>query len=386
MANSIINETSSSLVWPEHNRVVSERLHQLYNTGQLVDVAIMAGHNQVFAHRAILAAASPVFLTELQRNTGPYVQIQLDALVEGITGQEMHALIEFIYCGEVCVSQHRLSSFLNIARQFQLVGFHEATQRAIVAPPRSALHVLTLPDPAALSTPALLAPDLQNFLPQLPITMPTFPIADPQQSIPPQLLEQDLVSQEDQFIGSNFVPPESSVANDAALAPHVKYRHQQSEEHFKYCEQFKSDNYNLQNLTGSFTNATFSDLCSTDPDLGLLFLGGDNRSLNPPFRQVCPEATFNGSIPQEDYSQGNVKLPPSGLLNEGSVEVTCLPNHQGFVPVNSNVNVVDWTLLANGGIPGAEVMHSTPHGSHMQQYQSKSFYDVRLCVILQNII
>ena len=375
-----MNEVSSSLVWPEHNRVVSERLHELFNNGQLVDVAVTCGHTQLFAHRAVLAAASPVFLTQLQHNPGPYVQIQLDALLEGCTVQEMHNLLEFIYSGEVCVSQHRLTVFLNIARQLQLVGFHEGSlhnncnsihntqsPRTVIVPSRPPLHVLALPEPPPLPTPALSATELQTFLPQLPITIPTFPITETQSTIPSQHLESDIVSQEDPYMGNNFVP-DNSLSGVTALG---KYYHQEnSEAPIKYCEKFKSDNCNVRNLSGSLTNATFSDLCSADPDLGLI-LFGDNRSLNSTLRhvftdtsEICPSTCQENSYPK-DYSQGNLKMLPSEVNEESECA-------QGTVISDQLQGLsMDWSVLTNGTFPVAESLHSGTQTNYVQQYQSE---------------
>ncbi|KAF2351065.1 BTB/POZ domain, partial [Trinorchestia longiramus] len=387
MANTMLNEGTSSLVWPEHGRLVKERLQELYNSGQLVDVVLAVGHYQISAHQAVLAAASPVLLAHLLRCTGPHVQLQLDSLTEGCTSQDMHALLDFIYCGEACVPQYRLSAFLNIARQLQLVGFQETSihsstnntlrncsnvisQRTIPAP-RPSLLVRTLSDQPSLAT-----AEFQNLIPQFPLPMPPTFIPEASQpipatpQIPSQLLECDLMNQEDFYFNSNLLSD-----NSGSPLHTSKYRQVHRDEPVKFGEPIKVDHLNRRNYSGSLSNTTFSDLCAADPDLSMLFLG-DGRSLNPSLRPIFNDssdaslATQDPAFPK-DYSQSTLKLAPNSCNtqpNMSSSEII-VDQQQGLAPPISSA------VVANVCSSAVALTHQPSESlpSHSQQENNQPF-------------
>ena len=379
MCAAMMADASKSLIWPDHCRLINERLHQLYIGGELVDVALIAGHYQVFAHRAILAAASPVFLSQLQVLATPPVQIHLDSLVEGCSGQEVNSLLEFIYCGKVSVPQQRLSIFFNLARHLQLIGFQEpqlhsacmgaASQRSVCYNasqrcPGGSTRPLHLAIAEPLQTSALPNGDLQNFLPQIPLPLTsTFPITESQtpHSLP-QLVDNNINMQQNTYM--NSVIQDNCSNPSTVVSMHGKYHGQDFVDNPLKCgEHFKLNNCPMRNLSGSLSNATFSDLCSAEADMNL-FLHSDNRPVNSNIRQAFPEVCSNDSTYQNsnlprDYSQPNLRVISHGLFESEANQNVTSTESQPMMALNAE-NPVDWTNFVNNSqsIPASDSMHT----------------------------
>ena len=82
---------------------------------------------QVEAHKVILATSSPFFLNLLSRNTHAHPLV----FMRGLKFNDLMAIIDFVYLGEVKVSSENLDSFLCIAKELKLEGLaDEATVEA----------------------------------------------------------------------------------------------------------------------------------------------------------------------------------------------------------------------------------------------------------------
>ncbi|XP_018008827.1 uncharacterized protein LOC108666458 [Hyalella azteca] len=357
MANCMLSESSSSIVCSEHGQLFGERLQALYNSGQLVDVIVIAGRYQVSAHRTVLAAASPVLLAHLQHySNAHFQQLQLDTITEGCTSEDLHALLDFIYCGKATIPQYRLSEFLRIAKQLQLVGVHEASilsslnsnirngcnvipQRTI--PAQRPLHVRSLSDQPPLAT-AEFQSLITQFPMPVPMPMPSNFIPDPSSSIPPASqipLDSEITTQEDFHINNNLLQDNSGQALHSS-----KYRQSLRDEPVKFGESIKVDHMNWRSLPCSLSTTTFSDLCTADPDLSMLILG-DGRSLNPSLRPVFADSndgllsSQDASFPK-DYSQSTLKLVPNSLCNAELGMPSCemfSEQQQGLTPISCAV-------------------------------------------------
>ena len=69
------------------------------------------------AHRVVLAACSPFFSSVLS-GLGSWQQPVL--VLKDTSYQQMAAILEFCYHGEVSVDSHRLQGFLEVARSLQI--------------------------------------------------------------------------------------------------------------------------------------------------------------------------------------------------------------------------------------------------------------------------
>ena len=101
------------------------RLQKLCKDGKEVD-----------AHKVVLASTSPFFLELFQRNKHPHPLV----FMKGIKGEDLLAMVEFLYIGEVNVGQENLDTFLALAEELKLKGLDgsesegENTKYKIVSP------------------------------------------------------------------------------------------------------------------------------------------------------------------------------------------------------------------------------------------------------------
>ena len=82
-----------------------------------VTLACEDGH-QVNAHKVILAAVSPYFQNILKKNQQPHPLIYMRAL----KSEDLAAIVDFLFQGEVNIFWQNLDSFLAIAAELQLKG------------------------------------------------------------------------------------------------------------------------------------------------------------------------------------------------------------------------------------------------------------------------
>ena len=78
---------------------------------------LVAG-GEVEAHKVILASSSPFFQNILRRSKHPHPMIYM----RGLKGDDLSAIVNFLFCGEANVFQENLDSFLAIAEELQLKG------------------------------------------------------------------------------------------------------------------------------------------------------------------------------------------------------------------------------------------------------------------------
>lgn len=110
----------------EHKENLVLSLHQLYTCNMFVDMCIVCHGSEVFAHKAVIAAASPLLRERINEFGNCHARINLEHEVDGINinVEDIKYLIEFIYKGEVSVPEARLSLFLEVGNHFQVLGLY----------------------------------------------------------------------------------------------------------------------------------------------------------------------------------------------------------------------------------------------------------------------
>ena len=73
---------------------------------------------QVEAHKVVLVASSPFFLSILKKSKHPHPFIYM----RGVRPENLMAMVDFFYHGETNVYQENLDSFLVLAEELQLKG------------------------------------------------------------------------------------------------------------------------------------------------------------------------------------------------------------------------------------------------------------------------
>jgi len=109
-------EDKFCLKWNDFQQNMSQSFLELRDA--LTDVTIYCSKERMEAHRLVLCSCSGVFKELLLENKIPNSSIILfDVEVE-----ELNNLLEFMYKGEVSVSQDRLQRFLDIAEKLEVKG------------------------------------------------------------------------------------------------------------------------------------------------------------------------------------------------------------------------------------------------------------------------
>ena len=109
------------LRWNDFQENVTTAFRDLRNDIEFTDVtlAFEDGH-QVEAHRVILSASSPLFQKLLKMNKHAHPLIYM----RGMKSEDLMAILDFLYYGEVNIYQDNLDTFLNIAEEMKLKGLN----------------------------------------------------------------------------------------------------------------------------------------------------------------------------------------------------------------------------------------------------------------------
>ncbi|CAG9859613.1 unnamed protein product [Phyllotreta striolata] len=106
------------LKWTKFQSNILSAFESLQNTEDLADVTLTCEGINIKAHKFILSACSPYFRTIFKENPCPHPIV----ILKDVAHADLMALINFMYHGEVTVSEDQLSSFLNTAMILQVLG------------------------------------------------------------------------------------------------------------------------------------------------------------------------------------------------------------------------------------------------------------------------
>merc|ERR1712013_97281 len=150
------------LKWNDFESNVSVAFRELREEKDFFDVTLACEDSQVSAHKVILSACSPFFRSVLRKNPHQHPLLYM----KGVKYQEMLAVLNFMYMGEVNVAQEDLNSFLAVAEDLRVKGLtqgegapeNKSKDREPAKEYKSSQEVIRLPvkmEPAAeISTPS----------------------------------------------------------------------------------------------------------------------------------------------------------------------------------------------------------------------------------------
>ena len=107
------------LQWNDFQDIVKSAFGHLRASTDFVDVTLACEDGQqIEAHKMILAASSPFFQRILKSNKHSHPLIYM----KGMKCDDLTAVVDFVYYGEVSVYQENLNSFLAISEELLLKG------------------------------------------------------------------------------------------------------------------------------------------------------------------------------------------------------------------------------------------------------------------------
>lgn len=116
-------EQTYCLRWNNHKTNLVEILEGLFNHERYVDCMLRVDDGKFFVHRIILAANSSYFQTILQDVPMEYCTI----LFPGIKKIEIKPLLDYMYTGEVNITQAQIPRIMQIAVQLGVKGLYDMT-------------------------------------------------------------------------------------------------------------------------------------------------------------------------------------------------------------------------------------------------------------------
>ncbi|XP_049841131.1 longitudinals lacking protein, isoforms A/B/D/L-like [Schistocerca gregaria] len=115
------------LRWNNHQSTVLSVFETLLDSGTLVDCTIAAEGRCLKAHRVILSSCSPFFALLFSQHYEKHPIVVL----KDIRFQELRAVVDYMYCGEVNISKDRLGGLLQAAKLLQIKGLSDCGESRV---------------------------------------------------------------------------------------------------------------------------------------------------------------------------------------------------------------------------------------------------------------
>merc|ERR1711934_861096 len=106
------------LRWNDFETNISVAFRELREDKDFFDVTLACDDQQMQAHKVILSACSPFFRSVLKKNPHAHPLLYL----KGVKYEDLVAVLNFMYHGEVNVAQEELNSFLAVAEELKVKG------------------------------------------------------------------------------------------------------------------------------------------------------------------------------------------------------------------------------------------------------------------------
>ena len=110
-----------SLRWNDFETNIRVAFRELREEKDFCDVTLACDDEQIQAHKVILSPCSTLFSNVLRLHPHPHPLIYL----KGVKYQHLLAVLDFMYHGEVNVTQEELNSILAVAEELKVKGLSE---------------------------------------------------------------------------------------------------------------------------------------------------------------------------------------------------------------------------------------------------------------------
>merc|ERR1711892_1512219 len=114
------------LRWNDFESNISSSFSELRDDKDFFDVTLSCDDEQIQAHKLIISACSPFFRNVLRRNPHQNPLLYL----KGVRFNDLQAVLNFMYHGEVNVAQEDLNSFLAVAEDLKVKGLTQNQAQA----------------------------------------------------------------------------------------------------------------------------------------------------------------------------------------------------------------------------------------------------------------
>jgi len=129
------SEDEFLLKWHDHHQSFFLLVEELVLREQLTDVTLACGDSVLHAHSLMLSVCSPYFrslLTDARHNDKHHI-----VHLHGVAGRHMQQLLQYMYRGEISISQEDLKPLIETARCLQVKGLSMAQPNVVPPNPSS---------------------------------------------------------------------------------------------------------------------------------------------------------------------------------------------------------------------------------------------------------
>ncbi|XP_063228478.1 longitudinals lacking protein, isoforms H/M/V-like isoform X35 [Bacillus rossius redtenbacheri] len=116
------SEQQFCLRWNNHQSTLVSVFDTLLESGTLVDCTLAAEGQYLKAHKVVLSACSPYFELLLSQHYEKHPII----ILKDVKFQELKAMMDYMYRGEVNISQDQLGALLKAAESLQIKGLSDS--------------------------------------------------------------------------------------------------------------------------------------------------------------------------------------------------------------------------------------------------------------------
>lgn len=135
------------LRWNNYQSNLTNVFDQLLQSESFVDVTLACDGHSVKAHKMVLSACSPYFQSLFFENPCQHPIV----IMRDIKWPELKAAVEFMYKGEINVSQEQIGPLLKVAESLKIRGLADVNgEQDVIVPPGEITSTRTPAKPAAV--------------------------------------------------------------------------------------------------------------------------------------------------------------------------------------------------------------------------------------------